>query len=74
MVSQESVIIPITCFRCLCVPRFLVAWNIHGLCNLPCATHGIVRYGIATPVRAMHATHLGKYLTMTNCKNAMKQL
>ena len=58
---------------CLCGPCFLVVWNIYSSCNLPCATHGIVRHGIATHVIAMQATHLDKYLTMPYRKNAMKQ-
>ena len=57
----------------MCFSRFLMAWNIHGLCNLPCATCGIARHEIAMRVTAMHATGLGKYLTMTYRKNAMKQ-
>ena len=34
---------PVTCLR---EPHFLVAWNIHILCNLSCAIHEIVMHGI----------------------------
>ena len=62
--------IPITCLR---GPCFVVAWNIHGSCNLPCATCGIVRHGLAACLTVMQATCYGKYLTMPYCKDAMKQ-
>ena len=62
--------IPVTC---LCGPRFLVAWNINILCNLPCGTHGIVKHGVVTRVTAMQGTCLDKYLTMPYCKKATKQ-
>ena len=41
--------IPITCLR---GPRFLVAWNIHVLCNLPYATRGITMHEVAMHVTA----------------------
>ena len=44
---EKSIIIPVTCF---CGPHFLMAWNIHSLCNLPCDTCAIVRHGIPTCV------------------------
>ena len=40
---------------------------------LPCATHDIVRHGVATRVTATQGTCLGKYLTAPYSKNAMKQ-
>ena len=67
MVPRE---IPVMCLR---GPHFLVAWDIHILCNLPCATCGIIRHGVGTHVTAMHGTCLGKYLTMPYRINAMKQ-
>ena len=41
--------IPVTCLR---GPCFLMAWNIHMLCNLPCAMHGIVTRRIVTHGKA----------------------
>ena len=57
---------------CLCGPCIVVAWNIHGSCNLSCAKRGIVRHGIATCLTVTQATCYGKYLTMPYCKDAMK--
>ena len=59
---------------CLCGASFLVVCNVYILCNLPCTMRGIVRHGVATLVTISQRTHLGKYLTMTYCKNATKQL
>ena len=44
-----------------------MVWNIHVLCNLQCATHGIVIHGVATHITATQTTHLGKYV----CNNAL---
>ena len=54
--------------------HFLVVWNIHALCNLPCAMSEIATHGIVTRVTATQVTCLGKYLTMPYHKNATKKL
>ena len=43
---EKSTNIPVTCLR---GPRFLMAWNIHVLCNLPCAMHGIATHSLEQP-------------------------
>ena len=52
---------------------FLWRGALHVSCNLPCATHGIGKHGVATRVTAMQATCLGKYLAMPYHKNTMKE-
>ena len=64
---DKSLNIPVTCLR---EPRFLVAWNIHALCNLSCATRGIVSHAcnthtLATRARAMHETRVGTNVQLT---------
>ena len=54
--------IPITCLR---GPHFLVMWNIHVSCNLPCATHGIAMLGVAMCVTTMQGTCLGNIFNNT---------
>ena len=59
----------------VCVDHVLL-WRgtyVHGSCNLPYVTRGIVRHGIATCLTVTQATCYGKYLTMPYCKDAMKQ-
>ena len=50
-----------------------MAWNIHILCNLQCATHVIVIHGVTTHVTAPQTTHLGKYVAMHYRKYAIEQ-
>ena len=53
---------PITWLR---RPCFLMAWNIHVLCNLSCATRGIITPGTATHVIAMNGTCVGTNVQLT---------
>ena len=58
---------------CLLGPHFLVAWNIHVLCNLPYTMCGIVRHAVAMRETATQGHGQVNILTTPYHKNALKQ-